>query len=73
MGKMEIKLSTIRISQELVTLLVLLIHEQRANNEKIGEFIDLMINAIAIFFLMSTYMIPDQVSRLEVILFLQVF
>ena len=50
MGKMEIKLSTIRISQELVTLLVLLIHEQRANNEKIGEFIDLMINAIAIFF-----------------------
>ena len=73
MGKMEIKLSTIRISQESVTLLVLLVHEQRANNEKIGEFIDLMINAIAIFFLMSTYMIPDQVSRLEVILFLQVF
>lgn len=47
---MEIKLSTIRISQESVTLLVLLVHEQRANNEKIGEFIDLMINAIAIFF-----------------------
>lgn len=47
---MEIKLSTIRISQELVTLLVLLVHEQRENNEKIGEFIDLMINAIAIFF-----------------------
>ena len=47
---MEIKLSTIRISQESVTLLVLLVHEQRENNEKIGEFIDLMINAIAIFF-----------------------
>ena len=46
---MEIKLSTIRISQESVTLLVLLVHEQRANNEKIGEFIDL-INTIAIFF-----------------------
>ena len=49
MGKMEIKLSTIRISQESVTLLVLLVHEQRENNEKIGEFIDL-INTIAIFF-----------------------